>query len=400
MERLLEPAPQTLPQDAPGARAVRTLRVAAEGGLAGLMRIREDWQRLRESLSRPCYVHDWAWWHAWLSCLDDDPGSFCFYVFHEESRVAAIIPSQSRVRRRLGLTCHEIGLPVHPHMPIADVLCRDDVAIDDVLRPWFRHLRETRWDCARFPQVLSQSPLARMQASAKTVVRAAPPSNYLPCDGPYDQVQKRFSQNFRSQLRKANNRWKSVPGAEVFCATEPDAVRSAFDDFLRVEASGWKGRMGTAIAQDPNLVRFYRALMEALLPSRRVRITGLVTDGRVVAVKFCLLDAGTLYSLKTAYDEAWERYSPGNLLLERVLQHGCESAEYRNVSLVTDAAWHRGWRPEQLAVHDYTIFNNTPVGHLLRAEVGARRLARSALKVINDWRSRLRRDGKPDAEAS
>lgn len=397
---ILEPAPQTVVQEAPFIRALRPLRVEAEDGLAGLLRIRDDWQRLHASMRRPRYVHEWGWWHAWLSALDDDPSSFSFYVVRDESRVAAIIPSQSRTRRRFGLACREIGLPAHSHMPIADVLCRDDIAIDDVLQAWFGYLRQIRWDCARFPQVLSESSLAGMSPSPMAVVRAAPPCSYLPCEAPYEQVQKRYSQNFRSQLKKANNRWKSVTGADMVCATEPDAVRRAFDELLRVEASGWKGRMGTAIAQDPKLERFYRELMEAFLPSRQICIMSLVAEGHAIAVQFCLLDHDTLYALKVAYDEAWERYSPGNLLLDQVLRHGCESGQYRCVNLVTDAAWHRGWRPERTAVHDYVIFNGTPAGQLLRAEVVARRFARSALRVIDRWRARLRHDSKSASDHS
>ena len=95
-------------------------------------------------------------------------------------------------------------------------------------------------------------------------------------------------------------------------------------DFLALEARGWKGRAGTALASTgANREWFERIALEA---GRRGRllIHGLYLNGRALALS-CKIRAGDgAYAFKIAYDEDYEQYSPGLLLeLEQIVRmHG------------------------------------------------------------------------------
>ncbi|HZN86261.1 MAG TPA: GNAT family N-acetyltransferase [Burkholderiales bacterium] len=94
--------------------------------------------------------------------------------------------------------------------------------------------------------------------------------------------------------------------------------------FLALEARGWKGRAGTALAStNANRAWFERIALEA---GRRGRllIHGLYLNGRALALS-CKIRAGDgAYAFKIAYDEDYEQYSPGLLLeLEQIVRmHG------------------------------------------------------------------------------
>jgi hypothetical protein len=83
---------------------------------------------------------------------------------------------------------------------------------------------------------------------------------------------------------------------------------------LRAEASGWKGRAGTAIAQDPTLARFYGGLAHDWARDGALRLSHLALDGQVVAFDLGTERGGRWYSLKTGYDEAYRQLSPGLVL--------------------------------------------------------------------------------------
>ncbi len=87
------------------------------------------------------------------------------------------------------------------------------------------------------------------------------------------------------------------------------------EDFLALEARGWKGRAGTAIACDPDMRRFVAASLRAFHREGRLRFWRLRLNGATVATIFGFLADGELWLGKMAYDESLARFSPGVLLL-------------------------------------------------------------------------------------
>lgn len=84
--------------------------------------------------------------------------------------------------------------------------------------------------------------------------------------------------------------------------------------FLALEAEGWKGRRGTALATDPATQVFFEDAIGGLAVQGRVRIDMLLLDGRPIAAGLVLSAGARAWYLKTTYDEAFARYSPGVLL--------------------------------------------------------------------------------------
>jgi hypothetical protein len=92
-------------------------------------------------------------------------------------------------------------------------------------------------------------------------------------------------------------------------SAEPDAP----DDFLRLEASGWKGREGTAMSSD-GAAGLFAEICDEFRRMDRLQLLSLEAGGKVAAMK-CNLSAGdTLFCFKIAYDEALGHYSPGVML--------------------------------------------------------------------------------------
>ncbi|MCB8839284.1 GNAT family N-acetyltransferase [Aurantimonas sp. VKM B-3413] len=92
---------------------------------------------------------------------------------------------------------------------------------------------------------------------------------------------------------------------------EADAVRLAFEDFLALEASGWKGRQRSALVIDRFRAAFAREAVNGLAQEGRVRIFALSVGARTVASLVVLLDGGDAFAWKMAYDEAFAKASPG-----------------------------------------------------------------------------------------
>lgn len=97
--------------------------------------------------------------------------------------------------------------------------------------------------------------------------------------------------------------------------TEPAALRSAVEAFARIEAAGWKGRAGTAYACSPDTASYLRASFVGTSNGRPIAYADLLTlDGEPIAVNLNLQVGRTVLALKTTYDEAYRRFSPGLVL--------------------------------------------------------------------------------------
>lgn len=85
-------------------------------------------------------------------------------------------------------------------------------------------------------------------------------------------------------------------------------------EFCALEAAGWKGKEGVAVAVSQGRLRFFEQMLRHAMLRDRLMALGLRQGGRAIALKLNLLAGGGGYAFKITYDEALARFSPGVLL--------------------------------------------------------------------------------------
>lgn len=119
-----------------------------------------------------------------------------------------------------------------------------------------------------------------------------------------------------SRLRETGSLAFSVLGA-------PDQLADWCSEFLRLEAAGWKGNDGAALAKDPATAQFFRHALAGAMTAGKLEFQRLDLDGRAIAMLVNFRTPPGSWSFKIAYDEALARFSPGVLIelenLPRVL---------------------------------------------------------------------------------
>lgn len=86
------------------------------------------------------------------------------------------------------------------------------------------------------------------------------------------------------------------------------------DTFLALEASGWKGSAGNALANDDATAAFTRSAMHGAFAAGRLEIVRLDLDERAIAMLVNFVTPPGSYSFKIAFDEDYARFSPGVLI--------------------------------------------------------------------------------------
>ncbi|MBJ7440279.1 MAG: GNAT family N-acetyltransferase [Sphingopyxis sp.] len=93
-----------------------------------------------------------------------------------------------------------------------------------------------------------------------------------------------------------------------------DAIEPWIDAFLDLEARGWKGRAGSALASHSDTQAWFRAILTGAAEAGRLDMRALDLDARPLAMLINFFAPPGGFSFKTAFDEDYARFSPGVLL--------------------------------------------------------------------------------------
>ena len=122
---------------------------------------------------------------------------------------------------------------------------------------------------------------------------------------------ERFNSNMKNNVRRWQAKLAAYGKVTPVRLQPGDDVAPWTEEFIKLEASGWKGRAGSAIACRAEDRRFTEQVFAEAHRRGRLVITGLDLNGRPLA-RHCMLAGGDgAFTYKIAYDETYEKCSPG-----------------------------------------------------------------------------------------
>ena len=198
----------------------------------------------------------------------------------------------------------------------------------------------------------------------------------------------RFNSNMKNNVR----RWQARLAAHGKLAAVrlgPDGdVAAWLEDFLRLEASGWKGKAGSALACREDDRRFVAEVFPEAFRRGRLIITGLDLDGRPLARHTMLAGGEGAFTFKIAYDETYASASPGILAEVEHVRQFLELPGPRWIDSNTvreNTSYGRVWK-------DRRVVQRIAIG-----ASGIGKLAVSALPLVRLAKRTIAGKSKPDA---
>lgn len=352
----------------------------------GLKALWPQWQELVAATPDACFLHAPAWYRCYLDALAEAPEKILFVGIFRAARLIAVLPLELRVRRFGPLPIRVLGTLQSNHLNLSDMVLPPEAAQAGVLREllaWLRQQRELRWDVLHFNKIAAGSLLDQALQHAPPAAAISECFAHSACfdtRGNYEAATRQMSGSFRRNLRRLSRRAAEAAPLRWESISDPLLLPDAFDEFLGLEASGWKGEQGegSAIRCDPALLRYYRELLGSSGPQGRYRIILIRLGEQAIAAQLVVQSGRTLHLLKIGNSEAHAQLSPGHLGLEQTLQQACADKDIDTVSLITGPAWAQIWKPECHPVSSHLIPNSTLRGflwaQLLRAKLGLQRL--------------------------
>ena len=124
-----------------------------------------------------------------------------------------------------------------------------------------------------------------------------------------------FERKRRKEYRRLRARLAESGKLESLSLTRGEDPAPWTDDLLALEAKGWKGARGTAVAADPAVAGALKDALKELAESGNLRFWKLALDGRPLAMMFAMIHGECCWLGKIAYDEDHAKFSPGVLLV-------------------------------------------------------------------------------------
>ncbi len=226
---------------------------------------------------------------------------------------------------------------------------------------------------SRMPRTWPVIRIREIPERSTTMVRLADPGrrlaaitfqsgaeNYIEVPSSLPVFHDRLSSKFKSQLRRGLKKLQEFPDLKFLCRDESRPVHENMRRFESVEDAGWKGRESTSVKAMPANARFLQIAAERYATAGWMEWNFMEGDGATIGAHYAVRVRRTVYLLKIGYDERYSKTTPGNVLLEKVVEHAIAAGDVDEISLVADCEWHRHWAMTRRELHDVIILPPVP----------------------------------------
>jgi CelD/BcsL family acetyltransferase involved in cellulose biosynthesis len=177
------------------------------------------------------------------------------------------------------------------------------------------------------------------------------------------------------ELRRQRHRL-AEQGEVIFAvARAPAEIDAALEVFLALEAGGWKGKRGTALADDAGDAAFIRAACRGLAAQGQCEIVTLRAGAVPVAAGILVRHLDRAFFFKLGVNERFARTSPGVQLTLDVTRHLCADPSIASA--------------DSTAAPGHPMYRRDPTAAAVRVALAARHAVRAPLRhALQAWRAR------------
>ena len=334
-------------------------------------RLQPEWNDAarRASAHSPFLLHEWfhTWWDSFGSGR-----KLHLVIARDAGTIVGIAPLMVEQVHIYGLPVRRLDLLHNDHTPRADWIV--DRSVPNAYAALWAAVHESRdrWDLLQLSRLPQDSPTLRaidglaQRDGCLTGQWRGDVSPYLTLSGSWDSYSASLPAKFRSNVRNRVSRLTKIgePRLEI---VDHGRDGQAFEDAMRLEASGWKTDAHTSISSSAPVQQFYKRLAERATARGWLQLMFLTVGGRRIATSYAACFNKTLFLLKTGYDPDFSTCAPFKVLTYLAIQHAYAEG-LREIDFLGDTeAWKLEWT-DTSRPHDWLfVFAGTMRARLLHS---------------------------------
>jgi len=308
-----------------------TSSAALIGDIGIIQSIEDDWRQLCEETNcDPFFRPEWigTYIHAF-----ERENEVVLLTTRVDNRLTAVLPLIRKRALFAGMPVLKLVGAANLHSVRFDILRAPGPAGDAAVEAIWSLLKRTpHWH-------LLEIPMFPAEGSCQQLLSFADRDGYgtrtrLDCESPYMRIKVdgfgradwlgETTRHFRHELRRFARVLESETGGPPRLVRSDKADLELLRKFFELEASGWKGREGSAIQCSQETLAFYEEIARFAAGAGQFCLHSLEAGGQMVAAAFSLVTDDCFYPVKIAYNESLRRAGPGHLLINAILEECAE----------------------------------------------------------------------------
>jgi hypothetical protein len=327
----------------------------------------QAWNRLLLDSSIASPMTSYAHISAFLETQVNAPESWLCLFAYERGQLIGVLPLIAA--RSFGALGFRLLLMKTPFdlMHTGSVDCLTLPGREELIEIFTEYLSRMprTWPLIRIREIPGKSPtmvrLAKQGRRLAAIAFQSSAENYIEVPPDLTIFHERLSSKFKRQLRRGLRKLEEFPDLRFFCRDESHSVDENMRRFESVEHAGWKGRESTSVKAMPANARFFRLAAERYTAAGWMEWNFLEGDGTTIAAHYAVRVRRTIYMLKIGYDERYYAFTPGNVLIEKAVEHASAAGDVDEMNFVADCEWHRHWAMARRELHDVIILPRIPI---------------------------------------
>ncbi len=296
-----------------------------------------------------------------------------FYTLYSDNQPVLCLPIIPSKQSKFFASWHEIGFPFHKHV---NLISLNGEISQNSLHLLTNKIIQDGFNWSRFTirNILNYDVYDNLQH--KNYAGDVAWFSTLNHSTTSDIVSKKHLRNIKRLEKKV----VSETGELSFSCNQ-GGLDTALYTFSELEFNGWKGNTGVAINSFNKLSDMYKEMVHNF-GSDIVKLFNIRSSNHLLASALGFELGDTLYIHKVSFNPEYSKFSPGNILLLKILEDTIESEAVSSINLVTYPAWAKRWHPNKAYTHDIVIYNKTMKGQLLKLLITSWRNIKPFIKKI------------------
>jgi len=280
------------------ASCLQAISVSEISDRNSLMVIKDEWNRLvAETSNQPFYRHEFI--VAWINNFIPQAKLRILTGRNQIGELVAVLPLFQEYSQIYGLPVRQLTAIANSHS------CRFDlIALDPALagKVFFDYLLvDHQWDMIKLIDVPADGNAWHLYGAAKTIghpigqweSQRAP---FISLPNSWELFQKSLDSKFRENLRRRRRRLEKQGPISVQKITGVAQLSEWLEIAFAIEQSGWKGLLGTAIAQQKETRGFYTDLAYTAAEHNYLVLFFLLSNDKPIAFQYCFNYQNCFYS--------------------------------------------------------------------------------------------------------
>lgn len=346
------------------------MRVEVVTDYEGFLSLGSVWNKLldRSGIDHPFLTHEWI--SIWWDCFAESATPYILTVM-AGADIVAIAPLMVSRTRLFGCSFRRLHAIVNVYTERFDWLLGDRP--EEACQLLWTYLKDhaNEWDVLELRQLPAESQTLKelaplIERDGYKVGRwSANEAPYISIRQPWEAYYRSLKKSHRANVRNHTNQLERHGPIALDIVAIDDRWEVDMEDALKLEAVTWKVDEGTSLRSRRESADFYRRMLRRAAQLGWLHMCFLKVGVVRIAVRISLLYHNKLFMLKSGYDEAYHRYSPGQVLTERLLQEAWDKKWDEVDFLGDEERWKRSWATDRRPHAWLFVFPNRVKSRLL-----------------------------------